>query len=471
VSRFKAAAYSIDGRTFAFSGPVMTGIRPGSYAAIETPGGEQHLGQILDLHPEPGATFAEPTVRGTGRLLSASADDPFTNATLSIAEPALVRSQLPADGDEGAVQIGALADAAGVPAVLRAPGFGRHTFVCGQSGSGKTYSMGVVLERLLHHTSLRVVILDPNSDYIKIGSLAAAPAPEGPIDTATWNRHQKIAERLRVLGGEAGELRLWLGNLTPHQQATVLGLDPIADAEEVGVTLQIADELGTTRYSPADLARRAQALDDPAAQRLALRIKNLRLDRMGVWADEQHPAIMDRLGDDWRAAVFDLGSLASPQERSIITAAIVSAVWGRRHERRPLLLVVDEAHNVCPQVPTDANQALATEHMIAIAGEGRKYGIFLLLATQRPTKIHENVLSQCDNLLLMRMNSAADIAHLSATFSAVPAALIERSATFRLGEGLAAGQIAPHPLLFKTGKRITLEGGSDIPTDWSRPAD
>jgi hypothetical protein len=120
VSRFKAAAYSIDGRTFAFSGPVMTGIRPGSYAAIETPGGEQHLGQILDLHPEPGATFAEPTVRGTGRLLSESADDPFMNATLSVAEPALVRSRLPADGDEGAVQIGALADVVGVPAVPRA---------------------------------------------------------------------------------------------------------------------------------------------------------------------------------------------------------------------------------------------------------------------------------------------------------------------------------------------------------------
>ena len=471
MSRFEAAAYSIDGRTFAFSGPVMTGVRPGSYVAIETPGGEQHLGQILELNPEPGATFAEPTVRGTGRLLSASVDNPFTNATLSVADPALLRSRLPAGGDEGAIQIGALADAAGVPAVLRAAGFGRHTFVCGQSGSGKTYSMGVVLERILHHTSLRVVILDPNSDYVKIGSLAAPAAPEGPIDTATWKRHQKIAERLRVVGGEAGELRLWLGNLTPRQQTTVLGLDPIADAEEVGVALQIADDLGTTRFSPADLARRAQTLDDPAAQRLALRIKNLRLDRMDIWADEQHPAIIDRVGDDWRIAEFDLGSLASPQERSIITAAIVSAVWERRHERRPVLLVVDEAHNVCPQVPTDANQALATEHMIAIAGEGRKYGIFLLLATQRPTKIHENVLSQCDNLLLMRMNSAADIAHLSATFSAVPAALVERSATFRLGEGLAAGQIAPHPLLFKTGERITLEGGSDIPTDWSRPAD
>ncbi|HEX6336650.1 MAG TPA: ATP-binding protein [Jiangellaceae bacterium] len=471
MSRFEAAAYSIDGRTFEFSGPIMSGIRPGSYAAIKTPGGDEHLGQILELHPEPGATFAEPTVRGSGRLLSESADKPFTGGALAVADPALLRRRLPADKDKGAIRIGGLADVGGVAAVLRASGFGRHTFVCGQSGSGKTYSMGVVLERILHHTSLRVVILDPNSDYVNIGSLAAPAAPEGPIDTATWNRHQKIAAGLRVLGGETDELKLWLGNLTPRQQTTVLGLDPIADAEEVGVALQIADDLGTSRFSPADLARHAQTLDDPAAHRLALRITNLRLDRMDIWADEQHPAIIDRIGDDWRTAVFDLGSLASQRERSIITAAVVSAVWERRHERRPLLLVVDEAHNVCPQIPMDANQALATEHMIAIAGEGRKYGIFLLLATQRPTKIHENVLSQCDNLLLMRMNSAADIAHLSTAFSGVPAPLIERSATFRLGEGLAAGQIAPHPLLFKTGERITVEGGSDIPTDWTRPED
>ncbi len=40
--------------------------------------------------------------------------------------------------------------------------------MCGQSGSGKTYSLGLVLERLLVGTSLRMVILDPNSDYIRL---------------------------------------------------------------------------------------------------------------------------------------------------------------------------------------------------------------------------------------------------------------------------------------------------------------
>ena len=48
-----------------------------------------------------------------------------------------------------------------------------------------------------------------------------------------------------------------------------------------------------------------------------------------------------------------------------------------------------------------------------IAAEGRKYGLWLLLSTQRPSKVHINALSQCDNLALMRMSSPKDLAELA----------------------------------------------------------
>ena len=56
-----------------------------------------------------------------------------------------------------------------------------------------------------------------------------------------------------------------------------------------------------------------------------------------------------------------------------------------------------------------------------IAAEGRKFGLYLLTSTQRPQKVHPNVVSQCDNLVLMRMNSAADLAYAREVFSFVPA--------------------------------------------------
>jgi DNA helicase HerA-like ATPase len=110
---------------------------------------------------------------------------------------------------------------------------------------------------------------------------------------------------------------------------------------------------------------------------------------------------------------------------------------------------------------------LATEHAVRIAGEGRKFGLYLLVSTQRPQKVHENVLSQCDNLLLMRMNSAADLGFVGDVFSFVPQSLLERATAFRQGEALAAGQISQHPALLRFGARVSEEGGSDVPADWA----
>ena len=111
--------------------------------------------------------------------------------------------------------------------------------------------------------------------------------------------------------------------------------------------------------------------------------------------------------------------------------------------------------------------AIATDYAVRIAGEGRKFGLYLLVSTQRPQKVHENVLSQCDNLLLMRMNSLADLGFVSEVFSFVPPSLLDRATTFRQGESLAAGLIAPHPAFLRFGQRLAQEGGGDVPADWS----
>jgi hypothetical protein len=214
--------------------------------------------------------------------------------------------------------------------------------------------------------------------------------------------------------------------------------------------------------------QKAVAMFDDASRNLAIRIENLDVEDLGIWAPTGEPAMIDLVPKDWRALVLDLGSLPSPGERSMMAASAVAHFWQSRHDRQPTLLVIDEAHNVCPQTPADRFQAMASEELAAIAGEGRKFGLYLLLVTQRPEKLHVNVLSQCENLLLMRMNSASDIEHLSQVFSHVPAALIRQASTFGLGQGLAAGRIAADPMMFQTGTRFSVEGGGDIPATWAQ---
>jgi DNA helicase HerA-like ATPase len=130
-------------------------------------------------------------------------------------------------------------------------------------------------------------------------------------------------------------------------------------------------------------------------------------------------------------------------------------------------IVIDEAHNVCPAAPADPLTAIATEHTVRIAAEGRKFGLYLFVSTQRPQKVPENVISQCDNLVLMRLNSRADAAFAETVFSFVPAGLIGQAPGFGLGQALVAGKVSPVPALVRFGRRVSEEGGSDVASTWA----
>jgi DNA helicase HerA-like ATPase len=209
--------------------------------------------------------------------------------------------------------------------------------------------------------------------------------------------------------------------------------------------------------------------EEPHARALRLRVANLGLLDWELWARGRAGSLLDEVGAGGpRCLVVDLGSLETREEQAVAAEAVLATLWRRRAEREPVLVVIDEAHNVCPQEPGDPVTALATEHAVRIAGEGRKFGLYLLVSTQRPQKVHENVLSQCDNLLLMRMNSLADLRFVGDVFSFVPASLVERATAFRQGEALVAGKIASHPSLVRFGARLSQEGGSDVPSDWAR---
>ncbi len=470
-------ASSLDGSRFTFQASLHgLEVRLGAYVVIEQEG-RSRLGQVLalemtqaesaalDLPGDDGAqgalrsSVAMRYARGEGALLEGDGT-PFHDAMVRPATTHEVREWTRrSQGRAAVLEIGELALAPGVVSGLDAAGFDRHTFLCGQSGSGKTYSLGVVLESLLTETGLRIVVLDPNSDFVRLASIREDAEP------AAADRYRAAAGTVAIHSARAdGErrLRIRLGEIEPAARATLLRLDPIVDREEHAA---LADMLAERR--PTTVAEMS-ASPEPERRRLALRARNLGLEDLGVWAGAQAGSTLDAIRDQSaRCVVVDLGSLATPEEQALTAGAVLGELWRRREERNPVLIVIDEAHNVCPGRPADPLVALATAHAVRIAAEGRKFGLYLLVSTQRPQKVHENVLSQCDNLLLMRMNSTADLGFVGDVFSFVPRSLLERATDFRQGESLAAGKISPHPALIRFGARVSEEGGGDVPADWA----
>ncbi|WP_211489889.1 ATP-binding protein [Georgenia thermotolerans] len=466
-------ATSIDGHAFDVQASLYDlELRRGGYVVLEQ-AGRAWLGQVTDLgvaaRPAGGAgapgTDAV-TVRlamGSGVVLDGDGT-PFHDATVRPAAPAEVGERLGrGPARRAGLTVGELLLAPGVPAVLDSGGLGRHTFMCGQSGSGKTYSLGVLLERLLAETTLRVVVLDPNSDYVGLGRLR-----EG-ADPALAARYAPVLDEVAVWRNDAAAdhpLRLRFADLDLAVRAAVLGLDPVRDREEYAVLSDIvrSQEAGRPLITDAEQLLRAETR---GARELGQRAVNLGVLEWRLWGPDL-PSLVGELREPTaRCTVVDLGSLDTLQEQRLVAEAVLSTLWEARLSRRPCLVVIDEAHNICPAAPPDDVSRLATERAVQIAAEGRKYGLYLLTSTQRPHKVDQNVVSQCDNLVLMRMNSAADLADLGRLFSFVPPGLFAGATAFGLGQALVAGKVLPQAAYVQMGRRVSEEGGGDVPATWA----
>jgi hypothetical protein len=469
-------ATSVDGLAFEFQAAIhRLELTRGGYVVLEHEDGNR-FGQITDLTSRtdtvdvewaPGSTSSIMIRRAVGNGLLLDRGTPFHNALARPARPDEVNAWL--DGtrrrDRSGLAIGELLLAPGVPAVLDSGGLNRHTFMCGQSGSGKTYSLGLLLEKVLAETTLRIVILDPNSDYVGLGKIR-----EG-ADPGKAERHQGVAGDVAVWSNEAGsdhELRLRFAELDTRTQGALLGLDPIADRGEYAVLSELlrANADGQPLVTSLDQLIGAE---DPSAKQLGMRAVNLGVLDWAVWAPEDRSLLEELREPSSRCVVVDLGSLETPEEQQMMADAVLGSLWSTRRNREPVLVVIDEAHNICAAEPESAVSRITTERAVQIAAEGRKYGLYMLVSTQRPNKVHENVVSQCDNLLLMRMNSMADVGDLTRLFSFVPPGLMAGAPSFGLGQALVAGRLFPQGGAYvQMGDRVSQEGGADVPTTWAQ---
>jgi hypothetical protein len=468
-------ATSVDGSVFEFQASLHgLELKRGAYVVLEHEGGDR-FGQIteltssndrVDVETAPGVTTSILVRRAVGSGLLLDRGGPFHDALARPGRPDEVGAWL--DGtrrrDRASLVIGELLLAPGVPAELDSGGFNRHTFMCGQSGSGKTYSLGLLLEKVLAETTLRIVILDPNSDYVGLGRVR-----EG-ADPARAERHQAIGGDVAVWSNEPGAdhaLKLRFAELDTRTQGAVLGLDPIADRDEYAV---LNDLLRTNDHGKPFFTGFDQLIgsSNPSAQHLGMRAANLGVLDWPVWGPDGRSLLEELAAPASRCTVVDLGSLQTLEEQRLVADAVLGSLWASRRNRQPVLVVIDEAHNICSAQPDNALSRITTERAIQIAAEGRKYGLYVLVSTQRPNKVHENVVSQCDNLLLMRMNSMADVADLTRLFSFVPPGLMAGAPTFGLGQALVAGRLFPQGSAYvQMGDRVSQEGGADVPTTWA----
>jgi len=142
--------------------------------------------------------------------------------------------------------------------------------------------------------------------------------------------------------------------------------------------------------------------------------------------------------DDFRATIYSL----------IAEEIFESRI--KKELKYPVLFLLEEAHNF---VPAQANDSLAKKRSISItkqiAQEGRKFGVGLMLISQRPSRLDETTLAMCNSYIIMRMLNPADQSFIRKVIESLGEEETKMLPDLGDGEAILSGQFTSFPILVK----------------------
>jgi hypothetical protein len=284
-------------------------------------------------------------------------------------------------------------------------------------------------------------------------------------------------------------------------------LDANGQPVHLGDAMSVTPPLYRTVKTTGPAHERVQLGRDPLGIRqqlagLASRLRDPRLAFLfhpGPWLPKEDGAIeqdLDQLLEGWIGApepisILDLSGIPSSVLGDLIGAllrVLYDAVFWARNlpeggRERPLFLVLEEAHTYLSKEMAGT----ATAAVKRIAKEGRKYGVGMMIVSQRPSEIDSTILSQCGTLFALRLANDADRGHVTSAASDNLKGLFDMLPALRTGEAIIVGEAvslpvrtlitppAPNRRPDSVDPRVVVRGsaaeGYDGPGGWGQPRD
>jgi len=331
--------------------------------------------------------------------------------------------------------------------------FQRHAFIGGSTGSGKSWTTAKIIEQMAELKTANAIVFDLHGEY-------------EPIQGNGIN-HFKVAgpgdvEAKRTLNDSIIFLPYWLlsydaivslfvdrSDQNAPNQAMIMARE-INQAKrnylKNGDHKDVLNNFTVDSPVPFDLNELLTKLNDinsemvPGARgdrqgefygklsRMIARLENKISDRrLGFlfqggadimdfgWLESITTALLGSTDENSLGGIKIINFSEVPSDVLPLIVSLVARVafslqqWTPSELRHPIALLCDEAHLYIPQRSlADAADDISIDIFERIAKEGRKYGVSLIVISQRPSEVNKTMLSQCSNFISMRLTNADD---------------------------------------------------------------
>ena len=384
---------------------------------------------------------------------------------------------------------------------------GKHTAILGSTGAGKSGTVAAILHCILEmgkessyeNWRSKIVILDPHNEYGKaFEGHRRLSTDEGTLLLPYWllnlnetidlligtTEHAATSQSnivknalLEVRRKSAKALTLDVDGITvdspvPYELGDSTDLNDFGkDANDLLYTKGLVGAINSQR--PSNKNKKDHEDYNKVLRKIDSLMKDGRLSfMMKPWNGEGDP-ILDVLtqvmDQECQLTVVDLSGIpneiAGTASAALVRTLFSLKIWQTETERQasPVLLVCEEAHRYIPN-RGEAQYQSAQEAIRRIAKEGRKYGVGLILVSQRPSEVESTVLSQCNSWIVLRTSNETDRSHVRGILPDSLEGLTKMLSGLRRQEAIFVGQAAtlPSRIMIKDLSPDKLPASKDI---------
>ncbi len=368
----------------------------------------------------------------------------------------------------------------------------RHLAILAMTGAGKSVTARRVVEELARKR-YPIVIFDPHGDYTGLADVPALrdqvrlfyaefpildQQPDDVLTAIEALAGRALAETMNQLfpsffnatkvvtesEGRREQTSEWLSDYLGNEKIRRFGVKPnlflLADLAEAASKAALEEDT-TAQSKLVELTdqKKLQINKQEGGwirnsvgriRKAAAAIYNMEdINRRRSGRAESLPADRTELVDDGQISVISLAGYSSDFQATIYSLIARDIFQARVQDRLalPVLFVLEEAHNFVPARAATTAEAGSIAVTKQIAQEGRKFGVGLILISQRPSRLDETTLAMCNSFIIMRMVNPADqrfVKTVTESLAEEDAAMLPN---LDVGEAILSGQLINFPVL------------------------
>lgn len=366
-----------------------------------------------------------------------------------------------------------------------------HLAILASTGSGKSYTAGVLVEELMQpFNRASVLIVDPHSEYDTMSSIHRDPkfaGEDGYHPEVKIYKPETIKVRFSTL--TEADVKYLLPEGTSDKMLHFLSLAYRSLNERLRVEGKrdylysyhdLRDEVVNQKFSK-DGKSGGDAVGDggnvSSIEGLLWRLDS-RFDRAdGIFSASEHIPLQE-LYKPGQCTILQLSDIEQ-NEQQVIVGTLLRRVnkarvmtvrgessSGENYLNYPVFTLLEEAHRFAPA----GASVVSTNVLKQILSEGRKFGVGIGLISQRPGKLDQDVLSQCMTQIIMRIVNPIDQQTVAQTVEGAGRAMLAELPALTKGQAVISGVGVNTPVMCRIRSRITKHGGEtfDAPSEWMK---